>query len=39
MGAVEAMALGECDLRTRAFNRGSQELTNFMVVEYARLGP
>jgi len=37
--AVEAMALGECDLRTRALNRGSQELTNLIIVEYARLGP
>ena len=37
--AVEAVTLGESDLRTRACNRGSQELTNLIVVEYARLGP
>jgi len=33
------MALGESDLSSRAFNRGSEQLTNFMVVEYARLTP
>jgi len=37
MRAVEAITLGESDLR--AGNRGLEQLTNFIVVEYPRLRP
>src|SRR5262252_1016567 len=39
MRAVEAITLGESDLRAGAFNRGLEQLTNFIVVEYPRLRP
>jgi hypothetical protein len=34
--AIEAMTLGESDLSSRAFNRGTQELTNVAIIEEAR---
>ena len=37
VAAVEAMALGESDLRGGAFNRGPEQLTNVVIVEYAGL--
>ena len=37
--AIDAMALGESHLRSGAVNCGPEQLTNFIVVEYARWEP